>query len=474
MQQTSHKRFLRPVGNALALASVLLGLGACSQLPPYQRPDLAVPAQWAVPPAEATASGRLATALPWRDFVREPLLRDLVQQALEHNHDLRLAVLQIEQARAQYTIQRADQFPTVNAGVTGSRQATGEGQAIKSAYTAGLLVNAWELDLFGRIASLKEAALAQFLSSEATRQAVQTSLVAAVANAWFSLQTSQAQLELARRTLESWEDSLRLTQLRFDHGAASALDLRAAQSLAATARSAVAQQERQRQLDANALALLVGRPASSFSAGALGPDALQSLQPVPVGLPSDVLLQRPDVRAAEFQLVAANARIGAARAAFFPRIALTASLGSASGELGGLFRDGQWGWTMGPQALLPIFDAGRNQAGLATAEAGRELALVQYDKAIQTAFREVNDALAGRLTLVSQLQAQQDLAASEGERSRLSELRLQQGVASQLERLDALRSHFAAQQLVLQTRLAVAQNQVALYKALGGGWSVSD
>lgn len=464
-------------GAALAASA---WLAACSQLPTYQRPEVALPSAWPVQ-ASATpaADGTAATEpLAWQDFVREPTLKALIEQALVNNRDLRVAALQIEQARAQYQIRQADRWPTVNAGVTGSRQTAGEDEPIKSTYTAGLLVSGWEADLFGRIASLKEAALAQFLASEETRKALQTSLVGSVASTWLSLQANEAQLELTRQTLASREEGLRLIRLRYEHGAASALDLRAAESLAATARATLAQQQRLRQLDVNALALLVGQPLDQALQPAARPEAVatteaqavRALAEVPVGLPSQVLLQRSDVRAAEQQLVAANAQIGAARAAFFPRISLTASMGSASSELSGLFKSGTWGWTLAPQALLPIFDAGRNQAGLASAQAGQQVALAQYEKAIQTAFREVNDALAGQATLADQLQAQQQLAQAEAQRLRLSELRLQQGVASQLELLDAQRSVFAAQQTLLQTRLALAQNRVALFKALGGGW----
>lgn len=465
------------VGAAVAASA---WLAACSQLPTYQRPDVALPSTW---PVQATATpaadGTVATEpLAWQDFVREPALKGLIEQALAHNRDLRVAALQIEQARAQYQIREADRWPTVNAGISGSRQTTGEDKPINATYTAGLLVSGWEADLFGRIASLKEAALAQFLASEETRKALQTSLVASVASTWLSLQANEAQLELTRQTLASREEGLRLIRLRYEHGAASALELRSAESLAATARATLAQQQRLRQLDVNALALLVGQPLDQTLQPVAQPEAVstteaqavRALAEVPVGLPSQVLLQRPDVRAAEQQLVAANAQIGAARAAFFPRISLTASMGSASGELSGLFKSGAWGWTLAPQALLPIFDAGRNQAGLNSAKTAQQAAVAQYEKAIQTAFREVNDALAGQTTLANQLQAQQDLATAEAQRLRLSELRLKQGVASQLELLDAQRSVFGAQQTLLQTRLALAQNRVALFKALGGGW----
>jgi multidrug efflux system outer membrane protein len=262
--------------------------------------------------------------------------------------------------------------------------------------------------------------------------------------------------------------------LRFDNGAASALDLRQAESLAAAAQATLAQQERQRALDLNALTLLLGQtpPAELVSptqADAALPEAV--LADVPAGLPSDLLTRRADIRQAEQQLVAANANIGAARAAFFPRISLTASVGTASSDLSGLFKDGSWGFTLAPQALLPIFDAGRNRAGLDSAQAGRDIAVAQYEKAIQTAFREVADALAGQATLGEQLRAQQAQLTAETDRFRLAELRYRNGVASYLDVLDAQRSLFATQQAVTQSRLAMQQNRVALYRALGGGWS---
>jgi multidrug efflux system outer membrane protein len=334
----------------------------------------------------------------------------------------------------------------------------------------GLTFASWEIDFFGRIASLKEAALAQVLASEEARRAVQTSLVAAVASTWLNLQTDEELLALTRSTLATREESLRLVQMRYRQGVASALDLRQAESLVATARVALAQQERQRALDTNALTLLLGKaPALALLESTASPHA--ALADIPVGLPSDLLVQRADVRQAEHNLRAANANIGAARAAFFPRISLTASAGTASGALSGLFKDGTWGWSLAPQALLPIFDAGRNQAALESAQAARSMALAQYEKAIQTAFREVADALAGRATLADQVSAQQAQAEAEAERLRLADLRYRNGVASSLEVLDAQRSVFTAQQALAQTRLALRQNQVALYKALGGGWA---
>ena len=451
-------------------------LGGCSLIPTLDRPAPPVAAQWPTATPAASAQAAAAPDLGWQDFVGEPRLRELVTLALAHNRDLRVAVLNIEQARAVYQVRRADQLPTVNAGLTGSRQSTSEiNGSITSTTTAGLLIPAaaaWELDFFGRLGSLKEAALAQFLATEEARKATQISLVASVASTWLSLQSNTELLALARRTLASREDSLRLTQLRFDNGASGALELRQAESLVASARASAAQQERLQAQDLNALTLLVGQtvPATLLPV-AETPVVFPEL---PLGLPSEVLMRRPDIRQAEQLLVAANANIGAARAAFFPRISLTASAGSASSELGGLFKNGSWGWSLAPQALVPIFDGGRNRANLASARAGREIALTQYEKAIQTAFREVADALAGRSTLAEQLQAQQAQAQAESQRLQLAELRFANGIASSLELLDAQRSLYAVQQQVAQTRLAQRQNQVALYKALGGGWQASD
>lgn len=462
-----------PVALRLSLFAASLLLAGCSLTPEFERPALALPAQW----AQTGVRDGSAADLPWQDFVREPALQELIVQALIHNSDLRVATLNIAQAQAQFQIRRADQFPTVNAGVTGSRLTTAQDQPIKASYTGGLTVPlspSWELDLFGRVASLKDVALSQYLASEQTRHAVQISLVASVAQAWFNLQASEALLQITERTQNTRDDALRLTQLRFDQGVASALDLSLAQSLAASANAARAQQDRQKQQDLNALTLLVGLApgvplALPLASAAARQTGQQALAEVPLGLPSTVLLQRPDVQAAEWQLKAAHAQIGAARAAFFPRISLTSSVGSASSELSALFRAGSWGWAVAPQALVPIFDAGRNQAGLDAARVGRDIAVAQYEKAIQTAFREVNDALAGRATLDAQLAAQQALLKAETERARLVDLRFAQGVAGQLDVLDAQRSLFAAQQADIQTRTAWLQNRVALFKALGGG-----
>jgi multidrug efflux system outer membrane protein len=463
-----------PRSRLIALACALLLSGCAGFSKKAATPaSVALPTQWSQPSLGDTSAAQLA----WRDFVRDPALQILIRQALENNRDLRIATLNIEQARAQVQLRRADQLPTVNVGITGSRVTTGQSTPISSNYTGGLslpVMPVWELDFFGRLGSLKDAAQAQFLASEQSRHAVQISLIAAVAQAWLNWQTTDAQLRLTQRTLALREDGLRLTRLRYDNGAASALDLESATSLTASTRAVLAEQQRQRQLDLNALSLLVGAapatpltlPERDDSERLLTFDALSD---VPLGLPSTVLLQRPDVQAAEYQLRSMNAQIDAARAAFLPRISLTSSVGSASTSLSGLFKSGTWGWAIAPQAVLPIFTGGRNEAGLDSAQVNRDIAIAQYDKAIQTAFREVNDALAGRQTLGDQLTAQQALVQSETQRLKLAELRLAQGVSSQLDWLDAQRSLYAAQQSELLVRAALAQNRVALYKALGGG-----
>ena len=432
----------------------------------YERPGAPVPATFPYP---GTQQGAAAKELPWQQFFADERLKALIAKALANNRDLRIAILNIEQARAQYDIRRADQLPSVGLNVAGSRT-PGAGGGTTTAYTAGLAFIAWEIDLFGRVASLGEAALAQYLATEEGRKAAQVTLIASVANAWLNLAADEELLELTRQTLATREESLRLTRLRFENGASSEIDFRQAQSLAESARALHAQLQRQRAANLNALGLLVGEAVGPDYRVGITTEAMR-LPDLPAGTPSEVLVQRPDVRQAEQQLVSANANIGAARAAFFPRISLTGGVGTASGDLSGLFKGGSWGWTVAPSLVQPIFDAGRNRAGLASAQAGRDIALAQYERAIQSAFREVADALAGRATLGDQVQAQAAVVQAEAARMRLAQLRYEGGVASYLDLLDAQRSLFAAQQALVQARLARLQNQVQLYRALGGGWS---
>ena len=467
-----------------ALAAVALLVSGCSMIPAYERPAAPVAVTYPshagsagmADPANALAA-QSASTMAWQTFFADTRLQGLIELALVNNRDLRVAVLNIEQARAQYQIRRADQLPTINGVIGGSRTPSASG-GVTSLYSAGLQATAYELDFFGRVSSLKEAALNQYLATEEGRKTTQITLIASVANAYLSLLADDELLEITRQTLATREESVRLSKLRFDNGVTSELDFRQAESLVEAARVSLAQQQRQRALDENLLTLLVGSPLAAQLPAAASPTSvtaplaqMQPLVDVPAGLPSDLLASRPDIRQAERQLLAANANIGAARAAFFPRIALTAGAGSASSQLSGLFKSGSWGWTFAPSLTLPIFDAGRNQANLEVSKVTRDIAVAQYEKSIQTAFREVADALASRTTLAEQLRASQAQANAESIRLRLSDLRYQNGVSSYLDLLDAQRSLFTARQAVVQTRLAQLQSQVGLYRALGGGWT---
>jgi len=448
------------------LAAALL-LAGCSMIPKYERPAAPVAAAFPYPSAQ---EGTPPAQLPWESFFADARLRGLIATALGNNRDLRVAVLNVAQARAQYDVRNADRFPTVGVSAGGSRApSTITGDQVNS-YSVNLGLSSWEIDFFGRISSLSEAALAQYLATEEGRKAAQIAIVASVANAWLNLAADEELLALTRETLATREETLRLTRLRFENGVTSEIDFRLAQSLAESSRAVLAQSERQRALDLNILALLIGQPVSpDFMVNLTTRDV--TLPDVPAGVPSEVLVRRPDVRAAEQQLIASNANIGAARAAFFPRITLTAGVGTASSELSGLFQGGAWGYTVAPSLLLPIFDAGRNRANLASAEVARDIAVAQYERAIQQAFRDVADALAGRATYGEQLRALGVVVDAETVRFRLARLRYENGVASYLDLLDAQRALFTAQTTLLQSRLQRLQNQVQLYRSLGGGWT---
>lgn len=455
------------------LVTALLATG-CSFIPTLDKPELPVSGQYPIATAETATP---AADIPWQEFYTDPRLQQIIGMTLENNRDLRMAVLNIEQARAQYDIQRSQLYPEVGVNAMGQRgrsQLTGQ---YGNTYSVGLGIASWEIDFWGRVRSLKEQALAQYLATEEGRKAAQISLIAAVANTWMGLQADEELLEISRRTLQTREESIKLAKLRFDAGAASELDFRQAQTLTEAARATLAQQTRQRDLDINALTLLVGQPLPQDLLVSLKGKKLTdlpALNNVPPGLPSDLLLRRPDIRQAEQQMVAANASIGAARALFFPNISLTASAGFANSELSNLFESGSKYFSIGPSLYLPIFNAGRNQANLEVAEVSKKMAAAQYEKTIQTAFREVSDALVSRRSLVDQLNAQQAQVDAVSAQFKLSDLRYRNGVSSYLDLLDAQRTLFTAEQAVVQTRLALLQNQVNLYKVLGGGWSPQD
>jgi multidrug efflux system outer membrane protein len=447
---------------ALAAAAAAATLAGCANLAPdYERPAAPVAANWAQPSAGTEA----APLLDWQRFYSDARLSALIALALKNNRDMRVALLNVEQARALARVSDADRWPTVNAGLIRTRAPNTSGEMVVT-HQAGLQVSSYELDLFGKLRNQSDAAMQSYLASAEGARAAQITLVAGVASGYLTMQADEELLQLTQRTLATRQESQRLTKLRFDNGSASSLDLASADSALEAARATLAQAQRQRVQDENALVLLVGQSLPT-DLPAAQPLAAQRLADVPSGIPSEVLTQRPDVLQAEAQLLAANANIGAARAAFFPSITLTSSLGTTSSALSDLFKNTVWTYTA--QALMPIFDAGRTRANLDAKKAAREIAVATYEKSIQSAFREVADALAGRATLTEQLRAQDAQAAAEELRLKLTELRYTHGEASSLDLLDAQRSSFAARQSALQTRLAQLVNSVQLYKVLGGG-----
>ncbi|MES2535044.1 MAG: efflux transporter outer membrane subunit [Pseudomonadota bacterium] len=463
------KFFPRQMSVALLAAGVLSG---CSLTPQFVRPD--APVASAYPAAAGGQSALEASALGWRQFFPDQRLQGLIAAALDNNRDLRIAASRIGEARALYNIQSADLLPTVNGIAGASRARTAESQSptgrgiISNNYQVGLSLASFELDFFGRVRSLNDAALSQYLATAEARQAVQISLVAEVAKAYLAERSFAEQQVIAQQTLEGRQTAYGLAQKRFEVGASSALDLRLNETLVQSARVSTLTLTRQRAQAENALTLLVGAPLVN-----LPPAPTLSEQnivtDIPAGLPSDLLTRRPDIRAAELRLKATNANIGAARAAFFPRISLTAGFGTASNALSGLFDAGSLTWSFGPQLLLPIFDAGRNKNNLNLAEVRKEIAVSDYERTIQVAFREVADALVARGSLAEQVDAQRLVLEAQAERFKLADLRFRNGVSSSLEVLDAQRELFTAQQSLIQTRLLRLTNAIDLYRSLGGG-----
>jgi multidrug efflux system outer membrane protein len=452
-----------------------LALSGCTMIPKYARPEPPVPPSWpesVAPPA--SAPGLAAAQTRWQDLFTERRLAGVIELALANNRDLRVAALTVEKMQAIYRIQRSPLFPTVGVLATGERyripaKETDEGVAKTStAYSVNLGTTSWELDLFGRIRSLKAGALEQYLATEQARRAAQISLVAAVAADWLALAADTESLELARATLEAQQSSYELLRRSREAGIASDLELSQAQTQLETARASYAAAAGRIAVDRSTLDLLAGTTVPAD----LLPDRLGDVAEARLlspGLPSEVLLSRPDILAAEHRLKAANASIGAARAAFFPRISLTAAVGTMSGELSGLFSSGTGTWTFVPQIVAPLFTGGYNKANLAAAKADREIAVAQYERAIQGALAEVSNGLALRTTLVAQREAQQALVAALDETYRLSDARFKAGIDSYLSVLVAQRSLFAGQQALINVRLAEQVNLVTLYKVLGGG-----
>lgn len=451
---------------SLLAVAVALTLSGCASLVPRSTEVApAIPAQW---PAAAAAGTVDVADIGWRDFFVDPRLQSVINQALDNNRDLRVAVLNVEKARAQYRIQRADRVPAV--GVQGQMTRSGGDAPVTEQFSANLGVVEFELDLFGRVRNLSQAALQQYFAEAANRRSAQLSLVAEVANAWLTLGADNEQLRIAQATLASYEDSLRLTEARRQLGGASALELSQTRTLVETARTDVARFAGQVAQDRNALVLLVGGPVDDTLLPTTQVTEVAALRPLPAGVPGEVLLRRPDVMAAEHTLLSANANIGAARAAFFPSISLTGSIGSASSELSSLFDSGTRVWSFLPKLNLPIFQGGKLRANLGVATADRDIALAQYEKAIQSGFREAADALVLNDSLDAQLASQQALVAAAEQAQTLSQARYDAGLDSFLTLLDARRTAYTARKSLVSTQLAQQSNQVALYKVLGGGW----
>lgn len=462
-------------------AVTVILLTGCSMIPKYTRPDAPVPGEWPTGAAYSQTSADLreplASELEWREFFTDGRLQEVIGMALKNNRDLRLAALNVEKARALYRVQRAELLPAVDGTAKGIRErvpgtisgerGSASGAVTASQYSVGVGISAWEIDFFGRIRSLGKSALEEYFATEHARRSAQILLIAEVANAYLTLAADRENLQLAQSTLENQQAAYNLIRRRHEVGLVAELDLRQVQTRVESARVDVAQFTQLAAQDQNALDLLVG----SSVPGDLLSEALSVVAPLPdvsPGTSSEVLLNRPDILQAESLLKAANANIGAARAALFPRISLTTALGTASGDLTDLFRSGTLAWNYAPQIVMPIFDP-RAWSALKVTKVNREMAVAQYEKAIQGAFREVVDALARKGTLGDQMEAQQSLLDATAKTYQLSNARYEKGTDIYLNVLDAQRSLYAAQQGLISVRLARLANQVQLYAVLGGG-----
>ncbi|NMM39830.1 efflux transporter outer membrane subunit [Pseudoalteromonas arctica] len=459
----------------LSLASLsVFVLSACQMAPP--REDIVLP----VPDSYAIQSEQGNTAdLRWQQFFANEKLQHLIEQTLAHNKDLKLAALNVQQVRALYQIEDSALYPSIDFAASGTRQrlpadlsSTGNAQ-ISQSYSATVGMTAYELDLWGKVRNQSEQALQTLYASEQTQTSVKISLISELVSAWLNYAADKEQLALAMQTLKSQQASLALTEKTYALGAASKLTLAQIESTVATAKVDIANYQRLLMRDKNALDLLVGQPVSAKLLPVESLDEVLNFPSVPVGLPSELLEQRPDIKAAEFQLLAANANIGVAKAAFFPSISLTANAGSASSDLDNLFSSGSGTWSFMPSITIPIFNMGRNQANLDVAQTQQQIALTTYEQTIQQAFKEVSDALADRDGYMQQLSALEDLYNSNQVSFTLSEARFEKGADSYLQVLDAQRNWYSAGQQLISGKKAYITSQISLYKAVGGGWQRS-
>ena len=458
---------------------ILALLGGCSMEPKYVQPVAAIP-------GTLPAGDAVAAPLDRRAIFADPRLLALIERAIANNQNLAGTLANVEVARGQYRVQRAAQLPAVDLGGgfttrrgTSSTTTSGTGTAVSTGggtrtnYSVDVGVSAFELDLFGRVRSLSHAALNEYLATEVGARAVRVTLVGDVAEAWFTYAADSALLAIAEDTRRAAAESVRITRARLQGGIAPRSDLDQALTIEKTADTDFARQTAQVAQDRNALVLLVGGPVEAGELPATLDDALKAIVPPPVGLSSEVLLRRPDVIAAEYRLRAANARIGAARAAFFPRISLTGLLGFGSTALGSLFSNGAFTYSAGPNVSFPLFDGGANRGNLLVATAGRDAAVANYQNAIQTAFRETADALARRATLGDEERASRDLVAASADNAYLANARYKGGVDTFLSSLDAQRTLYSARRSLVTTKLARAANVANLYRALGGDDSLT-
>jgi len=471
---------MRKLSVPLALMVAAL-TSACTLEPHYQRPAPPIAAQYpigqAVQPDRATlpAASTAAADLGWQDFFGDPRLKQLITLALQNNRDLRVAMLNVQASRAQYQIERASLFPSigVNASKTASRTPANLSDThqamVSDAYQTGASVQ-WELDFFGRLRSLKDQDLYKYLATAQARKAAQILLVSQVADQYMTLSASHAQLAVTEATLKSSQASYQLVQSQYTAGTASELDVQQAKTVVDQATANQSEQTRIWLQAQNALVLLIGEPLPADLPAGLPLDDPRMVMDVPAGLPADLLTRRPDIMAAEDSLRASNANIGAARAAFFPTISITGSGGSASSLLSGLFKAGSGAWTFVPSLTMPIFTAGSNLANLDLAHVEKNIAVAQYEKAIQTAFREVADGLDASATYGDQLTAQSHYTADYQRTLDLSTLRYQTGSDSYLQVLTAQNALYSAQQGLISTRLNQLTARIDLYGALGGGW----
>jgi len=464
----------------LTTLGLMASLTACSLAPPYARPEAPVPPSWPVGDAYLRSSEATLPAVRYQDIFRDPRLQAIIAQALTNNRDLRLAAANIAIARGQFRIQRAELLPEIdaNAGVTarngGSSTSTGStttgstGGGTRTSFDANVGITAFEIDLFGRIRSLTTAAQNRYFATEAAARATRLTLIGDIADAWLVYASDKSLLKIAQDTAASAAKSVDLTKKRLDGGIAPRTDLRQAELVLDTAKADLAQQTTALAQDVNALQLLVGTPVDPSLLPNSIDEAAATVAELPAGLDSSVLLRRPDVVEAEYSLRAANADIGAARAELFPRITLTGLIGFASNALGALFAGGAFNWSAGGAASYPIFRAGAGRANVDVSKAQRDAALATYEKSIQTAFREVADALARRGTITDQLNATRNLQAAAADNYKLSDARYRGGIDSFLQSLDAQRSLYSAEQTLVTTQLTRASNLVTLYRVLGG------